>query len=404
MIRRMKRNRVVLYATIAVLCLLLGVSFIVHTQCLRPSISYYQILRENIAKTSLMEPRTKTILLYTNFFDVKNWKLSAETVGPDYFRSLNCPVTDCVLTNNRHHLDSMTDYDALVFHIAEPWAYSLFEKVPALRTPSQIYVAANMESPAHTKHLLEGDANFFNWTMTYRLDSDVVWNYNNVVEMDAADDRAFVGPSQRPQWRRGADDYRNETLEELARRKDKMAAQFVSHCDTFSGRDELVKAIQRLMPVDVYGKCGTMECPRGSPRCARMLTDEYRFYFAFENSLCRDYVTEKLYNAMDNYIIPVVFGGVDYSKFVPPHSVIDVQQFATVEGLVDYLKFLADNPEEYVKYFWWKEHYRITGSQPFCELCRKLHDIGTREKSQHYRDIKAWWFDGACQARAKIEF
>ncbi|KAL1402854.1 hypothetical protein pipiens_005897 [Culex pipiens pipiens] len=561
-----------------------------------------------------MEPRTKTILLYTNFFDVKNWKLSAETVGPDYFRSLNCPVTDCVLTNNRHHLDSMADYDALVFHIAEPWAYSLFEKVPTLRTPSQIYVAANMESPAHTKHLLEGDANFFNWTMTYRLDSDVVWNYNNVVELDA-DDRAFVGPSQRPQWRRGADDYRNETLEELARRKDKMAAQFVSHCETFSGRDELVKAIQRLMPVDVYGKCGTMdyyqivdanlennpttkyiltytnffgsnnwdlnaetvgpeyfrslncpvtdcivtsrqdllpsiahfnalvfhaaerwsqpiptlrspsqfyvaailespahtkhalereagffnwtmtyrtdsdvvwsyarvvedggdqrvvapaervhwvqngfrnysshvlldlvakktkmaaqfvshcgsisrrdrlvkqvqkfiqvdvfgscgtmECPRGSPRCSRMLTEEYRFYFAFENSLCRDYVTEKMYNAMDNYIIPVVFGGVDYSKFVPPHSVIDVQQFGTVEELVDYLKFLADNPEEYVKYFWWKEHYRITGSQPFCELCRKLHDIGTREKSQHYRDIKAWWFDGACQARAKIEF
>uniref|UniRef100_A0A1Q3FID7 Fucosyltransferase n=1 Tax=Culex tarsalis TaxID=7177 RepID=A0A1Q3FID7_CULTA len=404
MIRRMKRNRAVLYVTIGALSLLLGVGFIVHTQCLRPSISYYQILRENIAKSSLMEPRTKTILLYTNFFDVKNWKLSAETVGPDHFRTLKCPVTDCVLTNNREHLDSLTDYDALVFHIAEPWAYSLFEKVPNLRTPSQIYVAANMESPAHTKHLLDGDYNFFNWTMTYRLDSDVVWNYNNVVEKLDADDRMAVGPSQRPQWRRGADEYRNGTLEELARRKDKMAAQFVSHCETFSGRDELVREIQRFMPVDVYGKCGTMECPQGSPRCSRMLTDEYRFYFAFENSLCRDYVTEKLYNAMDNYIIPVVFGGADYAKFVPPHSVIDVQQFGTVKELTNYLRYLADNPEEYVKYFWWKEHYRITRTQTFCELCRKLHDIGTREKSQHYKNIKAWWFEGACQARAKIEF
>ncbi|XP_062699416.1 alpha-(1,3)-fucosyltransferase C isoform X2 [Aedes albopictus] len=401
MIRKMKRNRLMLCLLFVVFCLLVSAGFLIHTQCLKPSISYYKILEDHIRDRRL-EDRSKYILLYTNFFDVKNWKLSAETVGPDYFRSLQCPVTDCVLTNNRELLSTITDYDALVFHIAEPWAYSLFEKVPKLRSPRQIYVAANMESPAHTKHLLGGDHDFFNWTMTYRLDSDVVWNYNNFVD---AETEVVLGPSERPQWRRGFEEYYNETVLGIVLEKTKMGVQFVSHCGTISKRDDLVREIQKLMSVDIYGKCGTLECPRGSPRCTEMLTTDYRFYFAFENSLCRDYVTEKVYTVMDaSWIVPVVFGGADYSLFLPPNSYIDAQQFNTVEDLVEYLSYLSQNPREYAKYFWWKEHYRITGSQPFCDLCQKLHDVGTRERVQYYKDIEEWWFDEACQAQARIKF
>ncbi|XP_058836521.1 alpha-(1,3)-fucosyltransferase C [Topomyia yanbarensis] len=399
MIRRMKRARFVLYLSIGTVSLLLLVILFVHTQCLRPSISYYQILEESIQNRRPDD--RKYILLYTNFFGNRNWYLRAETVGPDFFKSIQCPVTDCVLTNNRELLNGVSDYDALLFHIAEPWTYSLFEKVPKIRSPRQIYVAANMESPAHTKHLLEGDHDFFNWTMTYRLDSDIIWNYNYFVEIDTG---YIVGPADRPQWRTGWENYFNETLLELVQGKTKMGVQFVSHCGAFSRRDELVREIQRLMEVDVYGKCGTMECPRGSPRCAQMLTEEYHFYFAFENSLCRDYITEKMYNSMDSYIIPVVFGGADYTKFAPPRSYIDVQQFKTVHQLVDYLDYLARNPREYIKYFWWKEHYRISGDQPFCQLCRKLHEIGAQERTQYYRNIKQWWFDGACERDARIKF
>lgn len=255
MIRKMKRHRLLLYLSFVAFCLLIAGSFLIHTQCLKPSVSYYKILEDHI-RDRRVEDRSKYILLYTNFFDVKNWKLSAETVGPDYFRSLQCPVTDCVLTNNRELLSTITDYDALVFHIAEPWAYSLFEKVPKLRSPHQIYVAANMESPAHTKHLLGGDRDFFNWTMTYRLDSDVVWNYNNFVD---AETEVVVGPSERPQWRNDHEEYYNETVLELVLEKTKMGVQFVSHCGTISKRDDLVREIQKLTDVDIYGKCGNME-------------------------------------------------------------------------------------------------------------------------------------------------
>ncbi|XP_055523455.1 alpha-(1,3)-fucosyltransferase C [Wyeomyia smithii] len=402
MIRKIKRTRFVVYLSIITLAVVLSVTFFIHTQCLRPSISYYRILEEHIEmeRATAEDPR-KYILLYTHFFGNSNWYLQAETVGPDYFRSIQCPVTDCVLTNNRELLGGITEYDAVLFHIAEAWTYALFEKVPKVRSPRQIYIAANMESPAHTKHLLQGDHDFFNWTMTYRLDSDIIWNYNNFVELESG---RLIAPNESPLWRSNWHTYTNATLLELATRKSKMGVQFVSHCGAFSRRDELVQQIQQLMEVDVYGKCGTMECPRGSPRCSQMLTDDYRFYFAFENSLCQDYITEKMYNSMESYIIPVVFGGADYAKFAPPRSYIDVQQFGTVPELVAYLEWLAENPSEYIKYFWWKEHYRITGDQPFCQLCRKLHDVGARERIQYYKDIKRWWFDSACQREAKIRF
>ena len=80
-----------------------------------------------------------------------------------------------------------------------------------------------------------------------------------------------------------------------------MVAILVSHC--VSERMHWVKKLQEYMDVDVYGGCGTLKCS-SEEKCNEVLR-KYRFYLSFENSYCKDYITEKLYrNALQNEIVP----------------------------------------------------------------------------------------------------
>lgn len=136
-----------------------------------------------------------------------------------------------------------------------------------------------------------------------------------------------------------------------------------------------------------------------------MLNSTYKFYLAFENAICDDYVTEKLFDIIsNNYIVPIVYGGADYLRLVPPNSYINANDFEDVADLVSHLNYLDKNPLEYMKYFWWKKHYKVINSHPFCELCEKLNEPNVIEKRQTYRSIKQWWFNGVCRKKGKIKF
>lgn len=140
-----------------------------------------------------------------------------------------------------------------------------------------------------------------------------------------------------------------------------------------------------------------MNCSHNNAEsCSNLLEENYKFYLAFENSLCRDYVTEKLYRNLQLLIVPVVYGGANYAKFAPPNSYIDVDNFNDTRSLAEYLMFLDKNPREYVKYFWWKEHYEVRRSTPFCDLCMKLQQNENSNKIQYYADMHDWWFSRSC--------
>lgn len=99
----------------------------------------------------------------------------------------------------------------------------------------------------------------------------------------------------------------NELLE-IAKNKTRVASWLVSNCDSQpSNRSELVKRLQENgVEVLIYGKCGTEKC-EGNDCWSEAV--QAKFYLAFENSLCTDYVTEKLYKTADENIVPVVFSG-----------------------------------------------------------------------------------------------
>lgn len=56
------------------------------------------------------------------------------------------------------------------------------------------------------------------------------------------------------------------------------------------------RELSKYIQVDIYGACGSLRCPRSqSQTCFDMLDEDYKFYLAFENSNCKDYITEKFF-------------------------------------------------------------------------------------------------------------
>lgn len=189
-----------------------------------------------------------------------------------------------------------------------------------------------------------------------------------------------------------------------------------SNCNSNSYRRSLVEDLRKYIPVDIIGKCAdkwafSNLCPKkqsSTISCDERFARDYKFYFAFENSLCEDYVTEKLYNNLKLNIIPVVYGGANYSKFAPPLSYIDANEFDTTEELADYLNFLSDHPKEYIKYFWWRKYYNAMPHSLFnglCELCKKLNEPNKTAILPVYSDMQKWWNrDGVCNTTPRIKF
>ena len=64
--------------------------------------------------------------------------------------------------------------------------------------------------------------------------------------------------------------------------------------------------------MDSYGTCGQKTCPNaraGHDFCFDDLSANHSFYLAFENSNCKDYITEKFWRTLTKPVIPVVMGG-----------------------------------------------------------------------------------------------
>ena len=127
-----------------------------------------------------------------------------------------------------------------------------------------------------------------------------------------AQDRHIVTPQFRLERRPAA----LPDLSAVFRRKRALVAWFVSNCYTQSRRELYVEQLRQFISVDVYGHCGTLQCPNSRlptrEACDAMVAEKYLFYLAFENSLCEDYFTEKLQRALSGWLVPVVLGGADY--------------------------------------------------------------------------------------------
>ena len=322
--------------------------------------------------------------------------LSDETLGlgaGDIFR--HCPVKDCLVTRDRNYVHPL-DFDAILFYSADTMA----SDVPLSRSPQQLFVIVKMENPANYPLLNHPFEQYYNISMTYRLDSDLVWTYG--VVKDAATDE-IVAPLRNTVW--SAFDNRSDVWEDGERdesslgtvwRKSKSVMWVVDNCAAKSGRLEYAKELSKHIDVDIYGKCGDHNCSGLEDCFGNIAERDYFFYLSFENALCEDFVTGTLYDALSYNVVPIVYGGADYRIFAPPQSHINVFHYDSPEELAEYLKWLMKNPEMYKKYFLWKQFYKIErgAHRATCDLCRFLHE--DRGPRVFRRMFSEWFSQGRC--------
>ncbi|XP_014970974.3 alpha-(1,3)-fucosyltransferase 4 [Macaca nemestrina] len=243
------------------------------------------------------------------------------------------------------------------------------------RPPGQRWVWMNFESPSHSPGLRSLASNLFNWTLSYRADSDIFVPYG------------YLYPRSHP------GDQPSGLAPPLSR-KQGLVAWVVSHWDERQARVRYYHQLSQHVAVDVFGRGGPGQ---PVPEIGLLHTvARYKFYLAFENSQHLDYITEKLWrNSLLAGAVPVVLGPdrANYERFMPRGAFIHVDDFPSASSLASYLLFLDRNPAVYRRYFHWRRRYavHITSfwDEPWCRVCQAVQRAGDRPKS--IRNLASWF-------------
>lgn len=235
----------------------------------------------------------------------------------DVFAKNNCSYQNCIVITDRNYFNgNLSKFDAVAINGRFPFS-SYFQELnnlsrAELKSLHQKFIYVNTESAENNPVSYSELDGYFNWTLSYKLDSDVPYPYIQIRDISGN----VVGPKVDMHWKENMTDVDDDVIRRLEK-KTRPAAWFVSNCETRSERELVAillrgELIKRGYNLDIYGDCGLLEC-HSNDDCNKRL-ERYYFYLAFENSLAEDYVSEKLLRALWHYTVPVVYGGANYSR------------------------------------------------------------------------------------------
>nr|XP_020461683.1 alpha-(1,3)-fucosyltransferase 7-like [Monopterus albus] len=302
--------------------------------------------------------RNVTILLWYRPF---NTPMSLEgDVCWDLYHIPRCRLVD------QHFL--FPSADVVVFHNRE--LINGQQKLPLdlPRPQGQRWAWMSMESPAHNGNLQQY-ANIFNMTISYRRDADITVPYGELLPIEAG----------------------GHLEEDVPLNKSTLVCWVVSNFQNYHKRSQVYKELNAVVPVKVYGRWS------GTPLSDEVLLptiSQCYFYLAFENSIAKDYITEKLWwNSYKGGAVPVVLGPPisDYKDVAPPNSFIHVDEFASVHVLGKFLQKLAEDKETYNEYFSWKQQWKVKMFSDWREnLCKICVQYNSLPQHKVYSDLEAW--------------
>lgn len=287
--------------------------------------------------------RNVTVLLWYWPFN-KPMSLNGDVCW-DMFR-----IPRCTLVSQRSLFSTA---DVVVFHNNElvKQRHSLPFDLP--RPAGQRWAWMSLEAPAANSNLQQY-SNVFNMTISYRRDADITVPYGQLQPRE---------PAGRP-------------TDAIPPNKTFPVCWVVSNYKSQHRRSKVYKELRGAIPVQVYGRWSKKPLSAGAllPTISRCY-----FYLAFENSISKDYITEKLWrNSYQGGAVPVVLGPSveDYKAVAPPRSFIHVDNFASTKDVAEHLLQLAADQRRYGEYFSWRRDWKVKlftdWRERLCSICAQF--------------------------------
>ncbi|XP_060588494.1 alpha-(1,3)-fucosyltransferase fut-6-like isoform X2 [Ruditapes philippinarum] len=345
----------------------------IHTR----TIGSYKVIGEN---PYFKEKPVKIILYWTTLF-------RKQTPIDKHRKCLSTCEAKCIVTDDKTQIENA---DAVEFHLSDIWTQiwrigtkSIVE-FPNYRRPDQVWILANKEPPPHLWGDIQIFNGLFNWTRWYRTDSDVWLPYG------------VVHPYNETEQAEVAYKLKNRNF---YKEKTKGIALTISNCFDAGRRYQIIKELNKFIDIDKYGKCYNRVCGdtahQDDQSCGRLLRN-YKFYIAFENNFCKDYITEKYWMALEREQIPIVNWKYFSPSVVVPNSYINIFDFDTIQQLAQYLKLVSSNETLYNSYLEHKQFY--TDRRDMCDACSVCHALHDKDRpAQVYTDIEGWVREDSCE-------
>ncbi len=272
------------------------------------------------------------ILYYTGFF--RDALASAEGFDPTLVNGL------CEIVTDRTKL---AEADAVVFHLPNLRSEELPEK-----RPGQTWVALSVEADANYPYQAdEGFMRNFDVRMGLRQDCEIPLTYFRPHMLSS-----FRSP---PRWK-----FRRAT-----------AVYVGSNPKVGHERADWLGKLAGRLKVDRYGKGNgsrRLWWDRGRETKLRVIS-RYAFHLVFENALERDYVSEKVYDALAAGTVPVYLGAPNVEEFLPaPKCAIFARDFGSADELADHLLDVRADRRRYDEYLQWRR-------EPFAESFERLVEL-----------------------------
>eukprot|EP00795_Rhopilema_esculentum_P016452 gene16452-7866_t len=255
---------------------------------------------------------------------------------------LHCSAGKCFSTNKRILRDD-PKVSAFVFYGTSFLANDL----PLPRNPGHMWALIHEESPKNNWIFSHKDGiEIFNYTATFGRESDYPLTTQFIVDAnDWVTSKYFVSTEEKNRLRV------NSKLAPVV--------YLQRDCNPPSDRDRYVKELMRFIDIDSYGPClNNRKMPSDIDGFHKLDDEEYyqflsryKFHLAFENAICKDYMTEKLFRPLEVGAVPVYMGSSHASEFMPnDHSAIFVSDFESPKHLAMYLLELDKDDSMYNEY------------------------------------------------------